>query len=616
MPGMTKQHFRSEFKRYVEEELCRKWDALQSAQRSRYLTEFYTKKVLALIYPALVPDDEDEFESCMTDGSGDHGVDFLYRNQGRVLIIQTKYAGKSTGITKDQVESFRCILSRLYKASHDGSGINSILREALAEIEWETDIFDIRFVALARVSDSIKGLAIDGAIPIPEIKDIGERCSFSVQCESDLNMMIREALNQEDYVDKVVDLILSSSDGEPPWLTYKNSDGRTCYIGRIKGNQIAPLVKTYPSRLFSLNIRSYLGDQATNKVIFKTALENPEEFFFFNNGVSAVATSIEANTKTRTLSCTRLSIINGAQTVSAIKKAFYDTKAREASSVEVLIRITETNLSEDSGEGGFLEQATQFNNTQASIRISDFRSNDPIQKDLKRRFEKLRHPSKTYLYKNKREKSTKRDVIAIGMEEFAKSIHALFWGPADYYGGSSYLFDPGPEGGYVRVFGDGKRASDSLEDSEFRLLAGGWLLCATIREFWQSRKIDLLRDEDKRVKDGQQSDTLAKPALERRWLVYYVVGLLMTKKLEKESYQALLRKLSRPNWTIDPKDDTREKVQKYVHAACDLLVALYAQESAKPGFVSRNFYRNRKHLGEMESFVSRNRFYIDNLPVL
>jgi hypothetical protein len=61
-------------------------------------------------------------------------------------------------------------------------------------------------------------------------------------------------------------------------------------------------------------IRNYIGDTATNKAIRKTAVENPQEFFFFNNGISALAENVEPHeTDKRILRCKNLSIVNGAQ---------------------------------------------------------------------------------------------------------------------------------------------------------------------------------------------------------------------------------------------------------------------------------------------------------------
>src|SRR4051812_24172573 len=55
---------------------------------------------------------------------------------------------------------------------------------------------------------------------------------------------------------------------------------------------------------------------------------------------------------------------------------------------EVLVRITEVPAGY--GQAGKVrEQITQFNNTQNTVKVSDFRSNDRVQEALKEQFAKI-----------------------------------------------------------------------------------------------------------------------------------------------------------------------------------------------------------------------------------
>ena len=180
-----------------------------------------------------------------------------------------------------------------------------------------------------------------------------------------------------------------------------------------------------------MNIRNYIGDTATNKAIKKTAVVASEEFFFFNNGISALAESIEADAKDpRILRCKNLSIVNGAQTVRSLHKTQTDNPLA-AKKAQVLVRITETQSKKTSHEQEFLDSVTKYNNTQNAIKISDFRSNDKIQHDIRAKFSEL--PSlngKKFSYKNKRSGHSERDGrkggdISIGMEEFTSPRQVL-----------------------------------------------------------------------------------------------------------------------------------------------------------------------------------------------
>ena len=93
------------------------------------------------------------------------------------------------------------------------------------------------------------------------------------------------------------------------------------YIGEVRGSHLGELYRQHRYRLFAMNIRDYVGETATNKGIVDTAIKEPDDFVFFNNGVSAVATQIEENSEGNSLRCRRLSVINGAQTIRSLSKA-------------------------------------------------------------------------------------------------------------------------------------------------------------------------------------------------------------------------------------------------------------------------------------------------------
>ena len=117
----------------------------------------------------------------------------------------------------------------------------------------------------------------------------------------------------------------------------------------------------------------------------QTAINDASNFVFFNNGVSAVATDIQPDPESSTLRCRRFSIINGAQTVRSLSKA-HGKPNNKLQDVRVLLRVMDFSLTRDAD---FLSDATRYNNTQNAIKVSDFRSNDPVQKDLHRRFSNL-----------------------------------------------------------------------------------------------------------------------------------------------------------------------------------------------------------------------------------
>ena len=56
------------------------------------MTRFYVRKIVQPVNPGLIPDDDEELDACLVDGSGDCGVDFISRDGNTVLIVQAKYS--------------------------------------------------------------------------------------------------------------------------------------------------------------------------------------------------------------------------------------------------------------------------------------------------------------------------------------------------------------------------------------------------------------------------------------------------------------------------------------------------------------------------------------------
>jgi len=158
-----------------------------------------------------------------------------------------------------------------------------------------------------------------------------------------------------------------------------------------------------------------------------TAKKKPENFYFFNNGISCLATKVERHVDF--LLASGLQVINGAQTV----KTLAEVASRNPPDPlpKVLVRLTE--IPEETAESeGLRDDITRFNNTQNKITSSDFRSNDPIQQFLKTEFNKIKRNNLPIAYISKRgEKSIGKKEI-IKMEEFTKVIFAFLKEPLNH----------------------------------------------------------------------------------------------------------------------------------------------------------------------------------------
>jgi hypothetical protein len=154
----------------------------------------------------------------------------------------------------------------------------------------------------------------------------------------------------------------------------------------VPGTLIYKLFSEHKADLFSANVREYLGsresDANINNGIKETATNSPDNFWVYNNGVTALVNGLtpkkRADGKIQ-LTIKGISIVNGAQTTGALGSL--DKPPTKA--LMVPIRFIWT------GNQARVQDIIRFNNSQNKISASDFRSTDAVQKRLKNEFESI-----------------------------------------------------------------------------------------------------------------------------------------------------------------------------------------------------------------------------------
>lgn len=224
---------------------------------------------------------------------------------------------------------------------------------------------------------------------------------------------------------------------------------RKTLVALIGGAMLRNLYKQYKETLFNWNIRGYLGKRGINEDIRKTAEERPEDFFYFNNGISAICTEFELDEKSGQVVAHGFQIINGAQTLGTLARS--DPKGE----LEVLFRLTKGL--EVKSEKGFNRDIIQFNNTQNVIKVSDFRANDAIQAWLAAEFE--RYASKSHIprirYVPKRTFKRVPGAMVVRLEDLAKIRYAFLYEPTLIHAKPRGLWTLAEDGGeYEKAFGE------------------------------------------------------------------------------------------------------------------------------------------------------------------
>lgn len=332
-----------------------------------------------------------------------------------------------------------------------------------------------------------------------------------------------------------------------------------------------------------------MGGTRTNSEIIRTATATPADFFFFNNGVSCVATSITIDGDK--LMADGLQVINGAQTVRALAKTFAKDQGHSwiHQSPQIIVRVTEIEQGY-AQDRKFLEDVTRFNNSQNVIKASDFRSNDSIQLDLARKFSDLRRPGgRQVKYVPKRTDKRWQNTDIIRLEEFSKVLYSFLKDPVSFSGSTSFLFDDSEKGGYVWVFGDGTHYWEAMPAEEFRLRAAIWWMAQAFSE-----RIGIDRDK--------QMDKDLVAALERKWMLLYVARLILERNYGSD-FRSVLAKYHEGAWVLGEKA-VGVWFEKLYNASKQSVQFVYKTATKQPGFVHRNWMRSQKTVQELNDYAT------------
>lgn len=151
------------------------------------------------------------------------------------------------------------------------------------------------------------------------------------------------------------------------------------FYGRMEAKRLAELWVQYEDRLVDRNIRRFKGTTTVNAGLTETLQQEPEHFFYFNNGVTFLCEAIneqhprDPHRESGRFHVRGLSIINGAQTVGAIAKepiAHYEANPAMVMATFVCL---------DNAPDGFGDQVTQSRNRQNAVDLEDFAALDERQ---------------------------------------------------------------------------------------------------------------------------------------------------------------------------------------------------------------------------------------------
>lgn len=148
------------------------------------------------------------------------------------------------------------------------------------------------------------------------------------------------------------------------------------YVSVFNGQDIFNLYNSHRTNVLQSNVRVFLSaTRKANKEMIKTLREEPENFFYFNNGLSITCKSIEKENNFL-LGLRDVQIVNGGQTTATIHYAKLKYRDIDLRKVFVQVRIAVINNTE--GIRSVVNKISLASNTQSVVSQSDFLSNSSV----------------------------------------------------------------------------------------------------------------------------------------------------------------------------------------------------------------------------------------------
>nr|WP_255436515.1 AIPR family protein [Tessaracoccus sp. MC1756] len=327
-----------------------------------------TRALAAFVLTKLAGLDEEAAAQAVTDGPGDNGVDAIAivdSDPPRLFVVQAKWSetGKN-GPSLDEMMKFQKGLADLVTGKWDRFNEKVKSRESeLDRILLNTDLrIEVIFASMGTpaVAEEVRGHMDEY---VATLNDPTEVATVTYANQGVIYKLLVDE-TRSSQIDLTVDLSDWGRLEGPPDAIY----------GHVRGSEIAGWLRDHGDFLLARNVRVVLPNSEVNNSVFETITQTPENFWYFNNGVTALCESIDKapaggpERRQGTFGVKGVSIVNGAQTVGTLTRALRQGKQDELEAVRVMVRF----ISLESADEDFAKRVTRATNTQNLIGGRDF----------------------------------------------------------------------------------------------------------------------------------------------------------------------------------------------------------------------------------------------------
>ena len=334
--------------------------------------------------------DPEDAAGQVTDGFDDLGIDALYydRPSKMLYIVQAKWS--SNGAKKiSEVDATKTLNGLRSVLSVDLDRANERLKQFRADCEDAANDNETRYtVVFATTANESLGETAKNYV-LREIERIAG-ISGLVLYEEFNRVRLYETLTAASEPNKIcltVELEEWAEVAEP----------LSAYSGRVSLATVLEWQK-HGYSLFHKNVRGFLSDQELFSSLTTTLVNNPEHFWYFNNGATLLCDQVKkrplhgSDRRRGIFDLCGVSVVNGAQTIGIVWRF-----AGDGSTLDPAARLPLRLISLQGAAPDFATQVTRALNTQKRIDARDFVALDPLQQRLRR---DMSLDGRTYVYRS------------------------------------------------------------------------------------------------------------------------------------------------------------------------------------------------------------------------
>ena len=428
--------------------------------KDRYPRLTLDNSFVAWFLRAFVTENEDDAVASIKGGAMDKSTDGVYidNTARQVFVIQGKYHQNSEPVANRSDVLALAHLGRAIMLENKttfellikkaNSTVNNALTEGRKAIHKKGYGLTMLFVTTGKISKTHLEEAED-------LLDDWDNCRYDAYTKTDLLKLMQDYLEGAAPPTPTISLPIAGSE---VFNRFDKQTGISSWIFSASGKAIGNIFSDIGIRLFARNIRGYLGNTEINKVMKKTIEEEPDFFWYYNNGITITCDRVKQITKgnSKIVQITNAQIINGQQTTRTLAQV-------RNNAAEVLIKLIEVPRQSENDQkkfGHIISSIVSATNWQNAISQSDLKSNDAEQVRIEKEMKKL-----NYFYIRKRMNKSEvakyggdRYSFKISKEELARIMGAINVDPYEIRLGKDRLFE---DDIYSDIF-DGRAASEYI----------------------------------------------------------------------------------------------------------------------------------------------------------